>query len=154
MSVYLSTFLLFVHPSVHLSVYLSISLPFTCPSVRLSVCVFFLIFFLSLSHLEFLILIESLSFYSFRNLRRERELFLVPKNSCREVLGNPFHENFRNCRDMTGKIMMLDKVSKKYYLFINFNVLKIKTHKNKNVLISYRNKLVKYIFGNFRICNH
>jgi hypothetical protein len=97
----LSIYLSFVRPSICTSVCLSIYFSFVHLSVCPSVCLCFF------SYFEFLILIESLSFYSFRNLRRERELFLVPKNSCREVLGNPFHENFRNCRDMTGKIMML-----------------------------------------------
>ncbi len=47
---------------------------------------------------------ENFSPFCSQKRDRERELFLVPENRCREVFGNCFHENFGNCRDLTGKL--------------------------------------------------
>ncbi len=91
--------------SFSLYICLSISLSFVRPSVHPSVHLYIRpSFFLSFSRLEFLFLNKSSSFYSSRNSRRERELFLVPENKWRDMFGNCFHENFGNWRDMTGKL--------------------------------------------------
>ena len=50
--------------------------------------------------------------FSSRNSRQERELFLVPENSWREGGENNFHENFGNCREMTGKSWCLHCIIK------------------------------------------
>jgi hypothetical protein len=47
---------------------------------------------------------ENFSPFCSRKRDRDRELFLVPENRWREVFRNCFHENFRNCREMTGKL--------------------------------------------------
>jgi hypothetical protein len=109
-------------PSVHLSISPSVRQSI-CPCVRPSVrpflsflsflsflffrfFLFFSFFFLFSSRIS-LIFRNSFIFSSSPNSRRDRELFLVPKNTCREVFGNCFYKIFGNWRDMTEKLWCL-----------------------------------------------
>jgi hypothetical protein len=103
-SLCLSFFLLFVRPSVRPPVRLSffclyICLSFVCPSF------FFHSFFfpsqISCFNGKFINFLVP-------EIRDENQnFFKVPESRCQEPLGNCFHENFGNWRDMTEKLWCL-----------------------------------------------
>jgi hypothetical protein len=83
---------------------LSVFLPIFCFHIHLSVFRFFSFILSFFLFSNFYFNWNVCHFSSSRILRRERELFLVPKNCWQEGLGNCFHKNFGNCRDMTGNL--------------------------------------------------
>ena len=143
MSVYLS--------SVYLSVCLSVCLSFVRPSICLCFLFFFSYFFF-FSYRISLFNGKSCHFSGSRTSRRERELFLVPETSCREVFGNHFHEKFGNCRDMTGKLWSLvgcESDLGKGWLWERLSQGVVKHHPPrlflKNLLLKKNNKSIFYI---------
>jgi hypothetical protein len=64
--------------------------------------------------------LKLLNFSCSWNLRPDWEPFLVPEIRWREWFGNCFYENFGNCQEMTGKIMVLNP---QYLMHINWQIL-------------------------------
>jgi len=140
----------FGKPRTFLILHLSVS-PSISPSVRQSIgpflsflsfpsilsflffrfFLFFCFFFLFSSRIS-LIFRNSFIFSSSRNSRWERELFLIPENTCREVFGNCFSEIFGNWRDMTEKLWCL--VPKHTFDLVKFDLVVV-SHKNVGTIL-------------------